>query len=76
MTKEEKELRRVIRESVRASEEHFASWPYYSERITALVRAVAADCARHIETDGRGKCVTDEAAKGLANEIRDRWGVR
>lgn len=28
-------------------------------------------CARYVESEGRGRCVTDAAAKSLANDMRE-----
>lgn len=46
----------------------------FIREVTALRRAVYEDCARYIETDGRGHCVTDPAAIALAGILRARGG--
>jgi len=35
---------------------------------------VVEDIAIFIETDGRGRCITDASAKDLADEIRRKFG--
>jgi len=48
--------------------------PRVGRQITAMRRAVIAQererCAKYIETNGRGKCVSDDSAKALAAAIR------
>jgi hypothetical protein len=39
---------------------------YWKRQAKTLTDRIAI----YIETDGRGKCVSDESAKGLADEIR------
>ena len=62
MLKEEKELRKTIKESVLASEEYFATWPYYSRLITALVKAVREDAAKLCEAASSPASITNAGA--------------
>jgi len=84
MTKEERKLRKFIRGcwdgsmikiSKKGEPDKFENTDTATlEMITIMRRAVIAQererCAKYIEMNGRGKCVSDDSAKALANETR------
>jgi|GEM_PF-6734648 len=69
MTREERELRKYL-----FGPDELMDVELLRSLMLAMRRAVIAQererCAKYIETNGRGKCVSDDSAKALAAAIR------